>query len=101
MVPQGRSGLLRVGGGPWEVLKIGLPDAMFARWAEHDARLWQGHPIVDRFSVCDPLIQQIGLTLLAETERPGTVDTLYRDALSNALIAHLVRRHSEADPANP
>ena len=101
IVPQGRSGLLRVRGGPCEVLKIGLPNAMFARWAERDERLWTGNPIVDRFSVGDPLIQQIGLTLLAETERPGTIDTLYRDALSNALIAHLVRRHSEADPATP
>ena len=95
IVPQGRTGSLRVSGGACEVLKIGLPEDAIRRWADAEHQSIGQGILIDRFAVADPLVQSIGLTLLREAERPGTQDTLYRDALSNALIAHLVRRHSE------
>ena len=97
LVPAGRSGLLRVRGGPCEVLKLGIDDSMLAAWAEREERAWPGNPLVDAFSRRDPLIQQIGLALLGETERSETVDTLYRDALTNALLAHLLRHYVESE----
>ena len=97
LVPQGRAGQLHVRGGPCEVLKIGVADTAFAAWAWGQERHWDANPLVDRIAVADPLVRQLGLALLTETERPGTVDHIYQDALSGALLAHLVRRHSELE----
>ena len=99
LIPQGRSGLLRVRGGSCQVLKIGIPDAAIEAWADNVERRIMGNPLIDRFAVTDPFVHQVSLTLLREIERPGTVDRVYRDALSNALLAHLVRRHSALDAA--
>ena len=94
LVPKGRSGSLRVRGGPCQVLKIGISDEAIAAWADGADRPVAGNPLIDRFAVADPFVHQVSLTLLKEVERSGTVDRVYRDALSNALLAHLIRRHS-------
>ena len=101
IVPHGRSGRLRVSGSASEVLKIGIPNSTFEAWAEADERVWDRSPLRDRFAAYEPLVAEIGMTLLRETERPGVVDFLYRDALSNALVAHLIRRHSEQASIEP
>jgi AraC family transcriptional regulator len=43
---------------------------------------------------CDPLIHSIGLTLKAELESGGIGGRLYVDALTTALMAHLLRYYS-------
>lgn len=100
LTPSGRSGRLAVRGGACEVLKIIVPDPVLSAWADDQEQRPRATALIDRFTQRDPLIQQIGLTLLAEVERPGTADHLYRDALSLALVAHLVRRHSESNVVN-
>ena len=97
IVPQGRSGRLRVSGGAFEVLKIGIPGEAFVGWAEGAEQAWTGAPLLDRFIRRDPLVEQISLNLLRSMERPGSVDSLYQDALSIALIAHLVRHHGDVE----
>ena len=97
LVPKGRAGSLRVRGGSFQILKIGIPDEAIAAWADGAERPVAGNPLIDRFAISDPFVHQVSLTLLKEVERSGTVDRLYRDALSNALLAHLVRRHSTLD----
>ncbi|MBE9138668.1 helix-turn-helix transcriptional regulator [Nodosilinea sp. LEGE 07088] len=42
----------------------------------------------------DPLIQQIGLALKAETERNGLSNRLYAEAMGNALAVHLLHHYS-------
>ncbi len=97
LIPQGRSGSLRVRGAACQVLKIGIPDAAIAAWADGVEQSIQANPLVDQFAVADPFVHQVSLTLLGEVERPGTTDRVHRDALSNALLAHLVRRYSALD----
>ena len=97
LIPEGRSGLLRVRGGPCEVLKIAVPDAALRAYAEGDEAKATGS-LLERVAINDPLVEQVSLALLHAVETPGTVDTIYRDALSNALLAHLLRRHAEGAP---
>ena len=101
LIPRGQSGSLRVTSTGCEILKIGITDAAMAAWAVGTETPLRTDPLVDRFAVTDPFVHQVSLTLLREIERPGTVDLIYRDALSNALLAHLVRRHSALDAAAP
>ena len=96
IVPRGRAGSLRVYGDQSEVLKIGVSDAAIAAWAASEERSLERAPLIDRFTVADPLVLAIGLALLGEKECSGVRDTLYHDALSGALMAHLLRCHSEA-----
>jgi AraC family transcriptional regulator len=51
--------------------------------------------ITPQLRICDPLIQQIGLTLKAELERDGLSDRLYAESMANALAVHLLRRYSD------
>ena len=101
LIPRGQAGSLRVQSAGCEVLKIGITDEAMRAWARDDERGLAGNLLIDRFVVTDPFVSEGSLTLLHEIERPGTVDLLYRDALSNALLAHLVRRHSALDAAAP
>ena len=99
IVPRGRAGRLRVSGGASEVLKIGIPEGAFAAHAARGEQAWRGAPLLDRIGARDPLVEQLALTLLRETEQPGVVDTLYRDALTNALLAQLIKSHSAGEVA--
>lgn len=93
VIPKGQEGHLRLRGGPCSVLKIMIPNAAMAV-GEGDDRHRTVAPLVDRFVATDPFVHQLALALLAEEECGGTVDRVYFDALSNALIGHLARRHS-------
>ena len=95
IVPQGRDGLLRVKGGPSEVLKLGIPGGTFAEWAVREECGRRPSPLLDRLAVKDALVEQLSMALLQEVEQPRCIDTLYTDALTNALVAHLIRCHSE------
>ena len=95
IVPADRPGRLRIRGGPCEVIKLRISNAMLRNWAEVQERVWSGNPFVDSFMRPDRLLQQISLALLREAERSETVDTFYWDALVNALLAHLLRCYSE------
>ena len=94
VVPAGRSGVLRVRGGPCTVLKLGIDDSAFSAWAEREERAWSGNPLIDVFTRRDPLVMQLGMAMARDCA--GTLDTLYRDALANALLAHLLRRYAGA-----
>ncbi|MGL5944030.1 MAG: helix-turn-helix domain-containing protein [Waterburya sp.] len=51
--------------------------------------------IVPQLKICDPLIQQIGLTLKAELELDGLSDRLYAESMANALAVHVMRYYSD------
>ncbi|OWY65671.1 AraC family transcriptional regulator [cyanobacterium TDX16] len=50
---------------------------------------------------CDPLIYSIGLTLKAELESGGIGGRLYVDAMTTALMAHLLRHYSVCNYSQP
>lgn len=94
LIPAGQSGRLRVTGGPSEVLKLSISDDALAHYLR-DQDKPVGHALfMERFGVSDPLVRHLGLALQREIRQQATSDTLYRDALSNALVAHLLAHHA-------
>jgi AraC family transcriptional regulator len=59
--------------------------------------------IIGQPRIRDPLLTQIGLTLMAELEEPRIGERLYVDSLLNVLTLHLLRRYSSLSeqPAQP
>lgn len=49
--------------------------------------------LVPQLQIRDPLIQHIGLALMAELEAGGTDSRLYAESMATALSAHLLRRY--------
>lgn len=76
-----------------EFLLFRLEPTLFAT-AVHESIDAEHIQIVPQLKICDPLIQQIGLTLKAELERDGLSDRLYAESMANALAVHLLRRYS-------
>jgi AraC family transcriptional regulator len=52
--------------------------------------------IVKQFNIHDPLIEHIGLCLLAELKSGGVAGRVYAEALANALVLHVLRLSSTA-----
>lgn len=50
--------------------------------------------LIEQPRLRDPLVTQIGLTLMAELEGPGVGERLFVDSLLNTLTLHLIRRYS-------
>jgi AraC family transcriptional regulator len=49
--------------------------------------------LIPQLQICDPLIQHMGLALMAELEAGGTDSQLYAESMATALSAHLLRRY--------
>ncbi|HEY9670437.1 MAG TPA: AraC family transcriptional regulator [Waterburya sp.] len=49
--------------------------------------------LAPQLHICDPLIQHMGLALMAELEAGGTDSRLYAESMATALSAHLLRRY--------
>lgn len=74
-----------------EFIALSLEPALFTRVAQEsvDAHI----EIVPQFSISDPLIQQIGLSLKAELETEGLGNRLYVESLATLLSVHLLRHY--------
>jgi AraC family transcriptional regulator len=57
--------------------------------------------IVKQFNIHDPLIEQIGLSLVRELESGGVAGRVYAESLANALVLHLLRLSSTASLLHP
>jgi AraC family transcriptional regulator len=57
--------------------------------------------IVKQFNLHDPLIEQIGLALVAELAAGGVAGRLYAESLARTLVLHLLRHSSTASLVSP
>lgn len=54
--------------------------------------------LIPQFTICDPLIYQIGLTLKLNLENHGAGSRLYAETMANALAVHLLQHYSTRKP---
>ncbi len=81
-----------------EYLSLFLSPALFARVAE-EADLGGEVELVENCGARDPIIQQIGLALMRESESLQPAGRLYAESLGNVLTVHLLRHYSSRRPA--
>jgi AraC family transcriptional regulator len=77
-----------------EVLRIYLPALKYESAVEEILDCDSSDaPLLPRFAVFDPLLEQLATAVMAAL-RAGTTEPLYMDAIANTLAAHLALRHS-------
>ncbi len=81
-----------------EYISLFLSPALFGRVAE-DAGLGGEVELVENCGARDPIIQQIGLALMSESESQQPAGRLYAESLGNVLTVHLLRHYSSRRPA--
>jgi AraC family transcriptional regulator len=79
-----------------ECVSVGIDPALISR-AASDFFVPGQIELVGNEQIDDPLMTQIGLTLLAEAESSEPAGQLYVDALVQTLALHLVRHYSTAE----
>ncbi len=80
---------------PVEALQLYIQPAVIAQIMEQIIDIDPSRlEIIDRLAVRDPLIQHIGLALLAELQTNAPLGHLYAESLIQTLAMHLVRHHS-------
>lgn len=81
---------------------LGFESDTFAHYALKTVET-DGVELISHFAKPDPLIHGIGLALKTELESNGLGGRLYRDSLTNTLLAHLLRHYSaqETDTQAP
>ena len=57
--------------------------------------------LVKQFNIHDPLIEQIGLSLVGELESGGVAGRVYAESLTRTLVLHLLRLSSTASLLHP
>lgn len=80
---------------PLDILGISL-DPQFVAQAAADNYFSPTFEFADVYKDADPLIQHIGLTLLAESESETPSGKLFSDSLIHTLMLHLLRNYSTA-----
>ena len=70
-----------------------LVEQVIAEMGRYDPRRVE---MVKQFNIHDPLIEQIGLSLVGELESGGVAGRVYAKSLANALVLHLLRLSSTA-----
>ena len=75
-----------------------LVEQVVAEIGRHDSTHVE---LVKQFNIHDPLIEQIGLSLVAELESGGMAGRVYGEALANALVLHMLRLSSTASLVLP
>jgi AraC family transcriptional regulator len=82
--------------GEAEHLALYLEPSLVWRAAE-DARAPASFKVIEKCSLNDPVISQIGMALLAELDSEGLSGRLYAESLANVLAVHLLRHYTAAD----
>jgi AraC family transcriptional regulator len=75
-----------------------LLEQVVAEMGRYDPRQVE---MVKQFNFRDPLIEQLGLSLVAELESGGVAGRVYAESLANALVLHLLRLSSTASLLPP
>lgn len=94
LIPSGEPFSTRVGGDA-EALGIYLDPALVER-AARDADPSGRFQIVARSNPRDPLVNRVGLALLAEMESEAPGARLYAESLANVLAVHVLRNYTDA-----
>jgi AraC family transcriptional regulator len=94
VIPAGVPTLWRWGEQLADRLHLYLDPALLEGVAAEAGLGREGFEVLDGLSVRDPLVEQVGLSLLSELESGGPAGPLYAESLANALAAHVVREHS-------
>lgn len=77
-----------------EILDLYLPATFLERIAiENCDRTPPSIELIDRFAICDPLLEQLALTLYTELTDSHSNDRLYLESLQNLVAVHLLRHH--------
>jgi AraC family transcriptional regulator len=79
-----------------EHLAIYLDPSLILR-AASDSRAPSGVEVVERCSLSDPVINHVGMALLAELDSEGLSGRLYAESLANVLAVHLLRHYTAAE----
>jgi AraC family transcriptional regulator len=84
------------------VLTLGLVPSLFEQAVAEMGRYDPTHvEIIKQFNLHDPLIEQIGLALVAELEAGGVAGRVYAESLAHTLVLHLLRLSSTASLLPP
>lgn len=83
--------------GEAEYLAVYLDPSLVLRAAAEDAHAAPGGvEVIEKSSMDDPLVVQIGQSLLAELEADAPGGRLYAESLANVLAVHLLRHYTAA-----
>ncbi|NEQ75125.1 MAG: helix-turn-helix transcriptional regulator [Okeania sp. SIO2C9] len=94
VVPSGEISQWHIQGNP-DLLYIYLAPSLMEKVATEVVEVDpQRIELVDRFTLRDPFIRQVGLLLLGELESGGVAGRLYAESLAYSLTVHLVREYS-------
>lgn len=80
-----------------EYLSLFISPALFGRVAE-EAGLGGEVELIENCGARDPIIKQIGLALMAESQSQQPAGRLYAESLGNVLAVHLLRHYSSRRP---
>jgi AraC family transcriptional regulator len=95
--PKGQSSSYFWQGTPAVVLHLYLAPFLVEQVAAEMGRSDPRHvEFVKQFNIHDPLIEQIGLSLVGELESGGVAGRVYAESLAHALVLHLLRLCSTA-----
>jgi AraC family transcriptional regulator len=81
--------------GEAEHLAIYLEPSVVLR-AAAESRVPAGFEVVERCSLDDPVVRNVGMALLAEVDAEGLSGGLYAQSLANLLAVHLLRHYTAA-----
>jgi AraC family transcriptional regulator len=82
--------------GEAEHLALYLDPFLVLRAAE-EAHAPTGFEVIEKCSPSDPVINQVGMALLAELDSEGLSGRLYAESLANVLAVHLLRHYTSAE----
>lgn len=77
-----------------ETLAIAIPPGVITRLAESAEMAASSVELIGMLGGRDPVIAQIGASLLPELDGNSPIDDLYINSLTTTLAIHLLRRHS-------
>ena len=95
VIPSGQALSARLEGEA-EHLAIYLDPSLILR-AASESRAPSGVEVVERCSLSDPVINHVGMALLAELDAEGLSGRLYAESLANVLAVHLLRHYTAAE----
>lgn len=95
VIPSGHALSARLEGEA-EHLALYLEPSLILR-AAAESRAPSGVEVVERCSSNDPVINHVGMALLAELDSEGLSGRLYAESLANVLAVHLLRHYTAAE----
>ena len=82
--------------GEAEHVALYLDPSLVLRAAE-EAHAPPGFEVIEKCSLSDPVVNHVGLALLAELDSEGLSGRLYAESLANVLAVHLLRHYTASD----